>query len=485
MMAFFSTFWNDRLWPLISAVSVRVKVMGMALGLTVLLGAGILVQVRASLLRIMQTQLQNESVTVTSDLAARAVDPILLNDLVALRRLLDETQSNNPDVRYAFIVDKNGQVLVHTFAGGFPLPLLDANSLRQGESHHTLVLQTEDSLVWDTVVPIFDGRAGWMRTGIADTRLRSEIAALSTQILLTIALISAVGVLGVTFLTFVLTRPLRELVTATRQVAQGDFSPRVLRWANDEIGDLAEAFNAMAAELARTDELRRERERLRRQLLEKVIAAQEDERRRIARELHDSASQNLTSLMVGLKNLEALADSSLLNDKVQELRSIAAATLEEIHEISSRLRPRVLDDLGLADALERLTHDWQTRHKIPVDVVIHIGQERLPGEIETAIYRIVQESLTNVARHAAARSVSVLVERRGGDVIALVEDDGRGMAPASFDGSQHFGLIGMRERAEFLGGKLTIESEPGAGTSVHVQIPILSPHLEEEQDTKK
>ena len=467
-------FLAARLWWLISAVSVRVKILGMALGLVLLFGGGILWQVRAALTRTLQTQAEAESVTLGRDLAARAADPILLNDLVGLQRLLAETLANNPDLRYAFILDKGGQVLVHTFGEGFPLALLDANRAEAQEHHHTVLLQTEEGLVWDTAVPILDGRVGVMRVGVSDAGLRAAIAAVSGQILLTMALVSALGVLGATLLTFVLTRPLRELVDATRRVAQGDFSPRVPRWAKDEIGDLAEAFNAMTTELARADELRREREQLRRQLLEKVIATQEDERRRIARELHDSTSQNLTSLMVGLRNLETICPDPRLRSTVDELRGVASQTLEEVHEISARLRPRILDDLGLPEALERLAHDWQARYKIPVDFLIHIGQERLPGEIETAIYRIVQESLTNVARYAEARSVSVLVERQGRDVVAIVEDDGQGFELTQEMGDRHLGLVGMRERAELLGGQLTIESAPGRGTSVHVQIPEIS-----------
>jgi signal transduction histidine kinase len=466
--------WVFRFWWLVSAVSVRVKILGMALGLVLLLGSGILWQVRAALTRTLQTQAETESITLGRDLAARAADPILLNDLVGLQKLLTETLENNPDLRYAFVVDKYGQVLVHTFGQGFPRALLDANTASAEEHHHIVTLQTEEGLVWDTAVPILESRVGVMRVGVSDSRLRVAVAAVSAQILLMMTLVSALGVLGTVTLTFILTRPLRELVEATRRVAGGDFSPRVPRWAQDEIGDLAEAFNVMTDELARADELRREREHLRRQLLERVIATQEDERRRIARELHDSTSQNLTSLMVGLKNIEALCDNPRLRSTVDELRGVAAETLEEVHEISSRLRPRVLDDLGLPDAIERLVHDWQARHKISVDVVIHIGQERLPGEVETAIYRIIQESLTNAARYAQARSVSVLVERRGGDVVTVVEDDGRGFDPSRSLGEGHLGLAGMRERAELLGGRFTIESAPGRGTSIHVQIPVNS-----------
>ncbi len=461
-----------KLWWLISAVSVRVKMMGMALGLVLLLGIGILWQVRASLTRTLQLQLENQSVTIASDLAARATDPILLNDLVALQKLLEDTQANNPTLRYAFIVDKYGRVLVHTFGSGFPLALLSANRLSEYDHSHTIIIQGEDGLVWDTAVPIFNGQAGMLRVGLSDTGLRATIATVSGQILLMIVLVSAIGVLGVTILTFVLTRPLRELVEASRSVALGDFSKRLSRWANDEIGDLAEAFNSMTIELARMDEIRREREQLRRQLLEKVIVTQEEERSRISRELHDSTSQNLTSLMLGLKNLQTISQDDYLKQQAEVLRQVAAQTLEVVHDISVHLRPRILDDLGLPAALDQLTREWQTLHKTPLDLFIHISEERLPGEIETVIYRIVQESLTNVARHAHANSVSVLIEQRGGDVIVLVEDDGQGFEPDRLTGNRHLGLEGMRERAELLGGRLTVESRPGAGTCVHVQIPL-------------
>jgi signal transduction histidine kinase len=460
------------IWGIISAVSVRFKILGMGLGLVFLLGLGVTWQVRNALTATLQAQLENESVTAARDLASRAADPILINDLVGLQRLLLETQENNPDVRYAFIVDRYGQVLAHTFGDRFPIALLRLNQAAPGDHHHLTILETESGLVWDTAVPIFDGRAGLARLGISDARQRAAIQSLTLQLLLMIGLVSALGIFLAVSLTWVLTRPLIELVEATRLVAQGDFSPRVPRWANDEIGDLAEAFNAMTAELAHADELRREREHLRRQLLERVISAQEDERRRIALELHDSTSQNLTSLMVGLRNLETLCGDPRIGKQADELRAVASQTLDEVHEISTRLRPRILDDLGLAAALEHLIREWQARHKKPVDLLILTGDERLPGEIETAIYRIVQESLTNVARYSGAHSVSVLVERRGTDVIALVEDDGQGFDAAQTIGDRHLGLVGMRERAELLGGKLTIESQPGTGTSVHVQIPI-------------
>jgi len=465
------------MWEIAGAVSVRTKILGIVLGLVILLGAGVTMQARYALTRTMTAQMEEQSISVSRDFAARSTDPILLNDLLGVHDLLKETIANNPNIRYAFIVDNHGQVIAHTFEGRFPLDLIPLNTVQSGEHHHTSLIQTDEGLVWDTAVPILDGKVGTARIGLSDASIRTAVSTLTAQLILTTLLVSIAGILVAVSLTWILTRPIISLAQATQAVAKGDFSPRVLRWANDEIGDLAEAFNSMTEELARTDELRKEREVLRRQLLEKVITTQEDERRRIARELHDSTSQNLTSLIVGLRVMETNCAQCASISKATDLRDVASKTLDEVHDLSMRLRPRVLDDLGLSAALERLVSEWQTRYKIPVDVAIQLG-ERLPGEVETAIYRIVQETLTNIARHAHAKSASILVERHGDMVRAIVEDDGIGFDINANHGERHLGLLGMRERAEFLHGALTIESSHENGTSVFIEIPLHNEQME-------
>jgi signal transduction histidine kinase len=459
------------LWDFAGSFSVRAKILGIVLGFIVLLGAGVTIQARYALTATMTAQLEEQSVSISRDLAARSADQILLNDLLRIHDLLDETIVNNPNVRYAFILDSRAQVIASTFEGGFPLDLLSLNSAASDEHHHTALIQTNEGLIWDTAVPILDGKVGTARIGLSDASMQTALSTLTAQFLLTILLVSVTGVLVAVFLTWILTRPILSLAHATQEVARGNFAPRVKRWANDEIGDLADAFNTMTEELAHTDELHRERESLRRQLLEKVIATQEDERRRIARELHDSTSQNLTSLIVGLRMMEAQCVHCTSPTKATDLRDVASKTLEEVHDLSMRLRPRVLDDLGLAAALEHLAHEWQARYKISVDLIIQLN-ERLPGEVETAIYRIVQEALTNIARHAQAKSASIFVERRGDIVRVIVEDDGVGIGINTSVGERQLGLLGMKERAELLHGTLTIESAPERGVSVFIEIPL-------------
>lgn len=465
-------FFFDSFWAIAGAVSIRTKLLGLALGLVLLVGIGNTLQNRTVLSRNMEAQLRDQSVSVARDLAARAADPILLNNLLVLQDLLLETKSNNANFRYAFIVDQRGKVVAHTFGEGFPVGLVVLNQVAELDHHHTVLIDTDEGLIFDTAVPILAGKAGTARIGLSNAGVQRAVSQVTLQSILFTVLVMLFGIVVAMFLTRILARPILELVEATRMISRGDYSRRVHPWAKDELGALAQAFNQMSEDLVQIQDLRQEREGLQRQLLEKVISTQEEERRRIARELHDSTSQSLTSLMVGLRMLESNC-SNPDQQQVSDLRNIAAHTLDEVHSLAMQLRPRALDDLGLTAALERLIYEWQVRYKVPIDLAITLGDTRLLEGVETALYRIIQETLTNVVRHAQAHSVSILVERRSGNVIAVIEDDGQGFEVSNSPGELHLGLLGMRERAELLGGHLTIESNPGQGTSLFVEIPLV------------
>lgn len=218
----------------------------------------------------------------------------------------------------------------------------------------------------------------------------------------------------------------------------------------------------------------REKEIVRGQLLEQVIGAQEDERKRIARELHDETGQALTSVAVMLKSLDSARLSDDVRARVADIQAVAASAVRAVHNLAFELRPSVLDDAGLAPAIEHYAREFAERHRLAVDVQVIGIHGRLPAPIETALYRITQEALTNIARHAQATNASLLLERRNGSVLLLVEDDGRGFArqPHMSGAREHLGIHGMEERATLVGGKLTIETEEGAGTSVYVEVPV-------------
>ncbi len=452
----------NRFRHIAGAVSVRTKILGIVLGLVLLLGFVTTFQVRVMSRQALINRLQDSSISTARDLAARATDLILINDLYALHQLLEETQVNNPDVRYAFITDANGDVLAHTFGNGFPADLLAANEISGDEHHSVVALQTDEGVVWDTAVPIYDGRAGIARVGFSEASVQSTVETMIGQMMLTTVVVSAIGIAAAVLLTWVVTRPILVLKTAAEAVGRGDFDQQITPWADDEIGDLAVAFNSMTTDLAQAEKERGEREQLRTQLLEKVIAAQEDERRRISRELHDETGQALTSLMVRMHTMKQQCTVPELKPEIEQLRQLVVHTLDNIHNLSMELRPSALDDLGLEAALERYVQDYNQRYPVQADLLVR-GQdgERLPPPVETAVYRIVQESLTNIARHAQAKHASVLLEKRNGRIRVIIEDDGIGFDLQRAAKNERLGLYGMSERAELLNGTLTIESTPG------------------------
>jgi signal transduction histidine kinase len=294
------------------------------------------------------------------------------------------------------------------------------------------------------------------------------------------------------------TRPVAVLTEHAERIASGELAWPIPRLGKDEVGRLGGSLEKMRESLRqliehvaevnagleqrveeRTKELNeanaelKAREEARGQLLRKVITAQEDERKRIARELHDETSQALAVLAMGL---EAAQDAirSGKTPRLDEVKAVAVSTLEDVHRIILDLRPSVLDDLGLLSAIR-----WYADRALAtraISVRCEFGElRRLPPEMETALFRICQEAMSNIARHAQATAALVQVGVDGGEIVIEIEDDGRGFDPdaaARREGRRPWGLMGIRERAEILGGTARIESAPGQGTHVEVRIPL-------------
>jgi signal transduction histidine kinase len=236
------------------------------------------------------------------------------------------------------------------------------------------------------------------------------------------------------------------------------------RFSDDDLR-LAETFAARAAVAVELSQ------RVARDALSRVVQAQELERGMLARELHDETGQALTSILLGLKPLEEALSDHPARAALAELREHVVAAMQDVRRLAVQLRPAVLDDFGLVAALERLTETFAEQTGIRVDLHSALGEKRLPGEVETALYRVVQESLTNIVKHASARRVSISVARRDSSVAAVIEDDGDGFDPRVVrEGG--VGLLGMRERLALLDGRVEIESRRGAGTTLVAEVPF-------------
>lgn len=609
----------------LSQVSITGKIIGISIGAVILLGVFTMLEVRTTLTETLTKQLEEKGISMGGDLAARSTDFMLTNNVYFLQELVNETVKNHQDIRYVFILDDRGNVVVHSFGEkGMNPKLASVNSVKPSEEYRLQLIETTEGFVRDIAVPVLDGKGGMIRLGITEKTLNESMGKVTNHLLLTIFAIVMIWTGVALFLTKVVTDPLYQLVAITKKVAKGDLSARIHHHPGDEIGILTKAFNQMLIDLQESEkertlynnklllrnrelsllhelsgtyttisefrkmlenfltklvdeldfsnadvhlnmggeeivchsgnqksplcltglheeecncdhcwkegtkistfrfpillnqtgigELRlcgsqtldpqsnqilqsvtnqiaitvenmrlwdelQQKEKVRRKLLEKVIKVQEDERKRIARELHDETSQSLTSLLIGLGQIQEMTHEASLIRGMERLKELTHQTLQEVHELSWNLRPSVLDKFGLVVALERYVQDYQEKYKLEVDLLVTgIHNYRFSSEIETSLYRIVQESLTNIARYAQAQTVSIIIEKRDQQLSVIAEDDGVGFNVEEVlrrNPTQHnLGLHGMRERVLLLGGNLTIESNPGTGTTIYVKVPV-------------
>jgi PAS domain S-box-containing protein len=240
--------------------------------------------------------------------------------------------------------------------------------------------------------------------------------------------------------------------------------------------ELAESNAALLQEI----EVRRAAEQQRVELLGRLVASQELERRRIARDLHDQLGQRLTALRLKIASLrEITAGHAEIDRRVNRLQQIAQRLDNEVSFLAWELRPSALDDLGLVDAIDTYVAEWSNHYEVPAEFhSTGLAAVRLNPETETHLYRIAQEALNNITKHAKASMVTVLLERRGDEVILIIEDNGVGFRAGSeptSDPSKGLGLVGMGERAQLVGGRTEIESAPGRGTTIFVRVPAGTP----------
>ncbi len=269
-------------------------------------------------------------------------------------------------------------------------------------------------------------------------------------------------------LVYVALRPLNDLEAAAARVSAGDLEARVAasKLADRDMARVGTTLNTLL------DRLTEDRARVRR-LAAQVISAQDEERSRVARELHDSTAQILTAVMLQLSAAAREADSPLLAERIATLRELAGEALEEVRTLSHTMHPRVLDDLGFVAALEWLGR--QTRSQSEIDVALREEgtAEAIPAPLASVLYRVAQEALRNAVRHAAAHRVELLLRYEPGRVVLEVADDGTGFdVRRAEERRPGMGLFSMRERVALVNGELVVTSARGRGTRVVAMVPL-------------
>jgi len=263
---------------------------------------------------------------------------------------------------------------------------------------------------------------------------------------------------------------------------RGDFRRTISFKSDDEIKRLADSFNRMAKTL--TEKMRSERK-----YLSQIIEAQENERRRISRELHDEIGQALYAIQFNLEMIDKdlPQKTPLLLGRLGEAKSLSSQTLTSMRQLALDLRPTMLDDLGLIPTLRWYIQNFSNRLNLYSNFEAMGFEEKLPPQIETAFYRIIQEALNNIAKHAQADRVEISLVKRDSKILASIQDNGKGfdlekvLHPESPE--RGFGLVGIQERVSLLGGQIDIQSSPGSGTLIHIEAPYQYVKDEDDKDT--
>ena len=459
----------------------------------------------------LESELHKRGLALAADLARFTARPLLRPDLTTLRRFVNHSMKQDY-VRYVVILDPHGKVVMHSDLAEVGKTYMDSLSIAAVNSKapgcsHTSLPEKEESL-FDIFAPVqvSDVRLGTVRLGYSYLAVEKEIAEARQQILIIGIVTTITGGVVAYLLAIFISSPIRRITDATEKVANGDLNTPLTIKRNDEIGTLATSFNKMAHDLGRhrkhleelvegrTSELGTANEQLRREIAERkrsegelkqsrerlrdlashLQSIREEERSRIAREIHDELGQALTALKMDTHwvGQRLSRNQQLLFEKTQSMSKLIDMTVQSVQRISSELRPGLLDDLGLSAAIEWQANEFRSRTNIQFKIISDPEDIILDSDSSTAIFRIFQETLTNIARHANATRVKVMLKQKSDTVELTVHDNGRGVTKKEISDPGSFGLIGMRERVNSLGGYLTIRGSQNKGTIVKVFIPI-------------
>jgi signal transduction histidine kinase len=498
-------------WPGWASLTLRTKLTLLIEGVMLALGAatGVIATIRTR--TILENEFSKRGLAIAADLAMFSVRPLLANDLATLRKFVNHSMTQDY-VRYVSVLDPDGTVVMDSDLGQLgkrrrdPLGLEAVSSVQPGYRESRSADGRERLYGIHFPITASGARLGTVVLGYSLVAVETEIANARLRIILIWLLLAALaGVLAFGLASYI-ANPIMRIAEAMQHASDGDMKGDLQVRRSDEIGTLAASFNKMAEDLSahrkhlqamvedrtaelkqanvhleseiaeRTkadEELRQSRQELR-DLAAHIESVREQERANIAREIHDELGQALTALKLDIHwvGKRAGGKSAEMLAKTRAMSGMIDATMQSVRRISSQLRPKLLDDLGLSAAIEWQAREFQQHsgiscqiHSQPDDIVLDQARS-------TALFRIFQETLTNVARHAQASRVEIDLSTNGsGSVEMVVRDDGKGITLEQLADARSLGVIGMRERVRSLRGTIEFIGRPGSGTTVRVSLP--------------
>jgi signal transduction histidine kinase len=452
-------------------VPFYIKIVGLIVFTSFFIGILTIVAVEKTFYNFNSNQLNELSVSIAKELSFQSVNYILDNDIFGLTKILDDSKKSNPDVLYAFVESPDNQIFASTFHNVFPKELLDVNN-SDFKTSSVKKIKTNLGSVIDVKEPILNGELGVLRVGISKKHSENVVNSLIMYILLIIFLGIFVSVVFASIITYLIMQPIFLLKKATKEISNGNYKIKVYSSRlYDDLGGLIESFNLMIDKLNFLEKEREKKEQLLKEFVNKVIDAQEEERKRISRELHDELGQFFAYLKMRIKTVE---ESNSLNETKKIFSELKENLLKEvnlIHDMAKNLRPSILDEMGLSKAIEFYLNDFVAANNIDYSFnTFNIEQRRFDSHIETSIYRVVQEAVLNVVKHSKAKFLKVFLEWNNGILRGIIEDDGIGIEENQKNNSG-FGIYSMKERITLLGGNLEINSDKENGTIIIFSVP--------------
>lgn len=432
---------------------------------------------------IMERQVELRGYEIANYIAASGTNDILQENDYALFDLIKKVKDNNEDVRYILIIDYSGKIIGSTFEQGLPKGLPPYIPTDHIIKQQIMKYNSSEGTIYEVVVPLENGNVGSIRVGMSNKIMYNLLAVTLTEFSLTIFALAFTAVILTGWLTSIIIRPIIDLAKAAEEIKNNNYDVQTDYDTNDEVGDLAKTFNEMALSLDQKEkennkllEALRIKEMNRTVLLNKIFTAQEDERKRISRELHDGAGQSITSLLAYLRILLAKTPDPSQQSLILAARDVIVNVLGELKQLAVDLRPPAIDDLGLISAMEKYIHGLTVAHNyIYFNVSLPKDDFEFPDTITSALYRILQESTTNIIRHAKATNIDIILTKNTTEVKLIVKDNGRGFSKSTLEKAQknnHLGVYGMKERIELLKGEFNIKSKVGIGTTITIIIPL-------------
>ena len=459
----------------------------------------------------LENELRRRGLAVTKDLAKFAAKPLLSNDMATLRRFVNHSL-NQDYVRYVMILDPEGRVVMHSDLGEigkFYQDNLIKNAMHSkapGFARPFLRENHERFCFIYAPVTVAEARLGTVILSYSCMAAEKEISKAQHQIIFLGFATVLIGGIIAHFLSIFITMPIKKITGAMEKVSNGDLDTVITIKRNDEIGTLVNSFNQMAQDLGRhrkhleilveerTAALSEANKKLQQEIIERTKAdeeltqsrgqlrdlaahlqvVREEERTRIAREIHDELGQSLTALKMDVHWLgqRLPPDRPLLLDKIKTMSRLINTTVHTVRRISSELRPKILDDFGPSAAMEWQTNEFRSRAGIQCDFRSEPEDILLDQARSTALFRIFQETLTNIARHAYATKVEAILQKNSDTIELTVRDNGVGITAKQNADPKSWGIMGIRERVHSLGGQVKIVGVPNQGTTVQVSIPL-------------